>query len=193
MIAERNPTVHLKIDRGRSLGKAFLWMPLTGLTGLLAYLICRDLPFTTTGTSNRLVEYAIALIALPLPVLSAWSAWKALQWLTFTLWPGTLEIQASERGLVLQLGPFGTRRFDAARLVVKYPFELSADLDGGGFEAFLPEERQRSTLLPGILHPDSPKPLNHEILRFSSLDETRVAGTLRACIAVWRGETDGLS
>jgi len=102
------------------------------------------------------------------------------------VWPASVAVVAEVDFLTLRLGPFGTRTYDTPRLDVRYPFELSQDADGGGFEAFLHEDEQRDKLLPRILHPAAREPLHRVILRFVKESELDTARTLRPIIDRWR-------
>ncbi len=174
------------VSRGRALTRALIWAVPAAILGTATVLIYSGLNFVPSGVSNRLVDYSIAVIALPLPATALWTALTAVRWLLLTVWPAQVGIFASPAELVFRLGPFGTTSFDAARLDVRYPFELSGDEEAAVFEAFLPEEQQRETLLPRILHPNSKQPLNQVILRFSSGDEREASRLLRPVIDTWR-------
>lgn len=86
----------------------------------------------------------------------------------------------------MRFGPFGTTSYDAARLDVRYLFELSADSTDEGFEAFLPEEEQIARLLPRICHANTDQRLNEQILRFTASAEAEIATRLGPLIRVWR-------
>jgi len=179
--------VVLSISRGRAASRALLCGIPAILLGITTILIYTRLNFVSTGVSNRLVEYSIAVISLPIPLIALWTALKSLRWLLLALWPASVAVVASSDSLTFRLGPFGTQAYDAPRLEVRYPFELSQDEEGGGFEAFLPEEEQRARLLPRILHPDARGPLQRIILRFVKVAESDAARTLRPSIDRWRG------
>lgn len=178
--------VVLPIARGRAASRAVLWSVPAILLGVTTFLISRQLIFVPTGVSNRLVDYSLAVVSLPIPLIGLWTTLKALRWLLLSIWPARLAVVADADSLTLRLGPFGTRTFDSPRLDIRYPFELSQDSEGGGFEAFLPEEEQRSKLLPRMLHPDSPEPLNRVIIRFVKNSEEEAAKAIRPHIDHWR-------
>lgn len=179
--------VVLSVSRGRAASRALLCSVPAILLGITTILIYTRLNFVPTGVSNRLVEFSIAAISLPIPLMALWTTLKSLRWLLLALWPASLAVVANYDSLTLRLGPFGARTYDAPRLEVRYAFELSQDEEGGGFEAFLPEEEQRSRLLPRILHPDARGPLQRVILRFVKEPESDAARTLRPIIDLWRG------
>ncbi len=176
----------LPVSRTRALTRALVWGVPTVLLSATTALIYRDLHFVPSSVSNRLVEYSVAIIALPMPLAALWTACKALRWLLFAGWPGSLGIVASSSQLRFSLGSFGRMTFDADRLELRYPFELADDEDDASFESFLPEEQQRATLLPRISHPDLRAPLNRTILRFALADEFDAVRILRPMIDRWR-------
>jgi len=176
----------LLIARLRAASRALVWSVPAGLLGVTSFLIYTSLHFVPSGVSNRLVDYSVALISLPIPLTALWSVFKGGCWLLLSLWPAPVGVFADERTLTLRLGPFGTMGYDAARLDLRYPFELSQDDEGGGFEAFLPEEEQQMRLLPRILHPSAREPLNRVILRFVQRSEEEAVRSLRPLLDYWR-------
>ena len=80
--------------------------------------------------------------------------------------------------------------YDAVRLDVRYPFELSADTVNGSFEAFLPQEEQIARFLPRLLHPDAREPLNQVILRFAGGREEEIAAAMRPAVEQWRARAE---
>ncbi len=181
-----SPIAALPVSRTRALTRALVWVAPAAVLTVATLSIYRWLNFVPSGVSNRIVEYSIAAIALPLPAAALWTALNALRWLLFALWPAKLGVFASKTDLTLRLGPFGVRSFDAARLDIRYLFELAGDEDDAGFEGFLPEEQQRETLLPRMVHPNSKQPLHRVILRFSSASELDAARILRPALDHWR-------
>jgi len=186
MGAATTEIVVLPIARGRAATRALVCSVPAFLLGIATVLIYGRLNFVPTGVSNRLVDYSIAALSLPIPLISLWMTLKAVRWLLLALWPTRAAVVAEADTLTLRLGPFGTRTYDAQRLDVRYLFELSQDADEGGFEAFLPEEQQRDKFLPRILHPAAREPLNRIILRFVKESEPDAARTLRPLIDRWR-------
>jgi len=178
--------VVLPVSRSRAASRALVCSVPAILLGITTILIYSRLNFVPTGVSNRVVDYSIAAISLPIPLMAVWTALKAMRWLLLALWPAPVAVVAQVDSLTLRLGPFGTRAYDTPRLDVSYPFELSQDADGGGFEAFLPEEEQRDKLLPRILHPAAREPLHRVILRLVKESEPEAARTLRPLIDRWR-------
>ena len=178
--------VVLPISRSRAASRAIVWGVPASLLGVASFLVYTSLHFVPSGVSNRLVDYSVALISLPIPLVAVWSVFKGARWLLLSLWPAPVGVFADERILTLRLGPFGTTTYEAARMDIRYPFELSQDDEGGGFEAFLPEEEQRTRLLPRILYPGAREPLNRVILRFVQPSEEEAVRLLRPLIDRWR-------
>ncbi|MEK7730973.1 MAG: hypothetical protein AAB363_03870 [Planctomycetota bacterium] len=186
MGAAATEVVVLPVARARAASRALVCSVPAFLLGITTILIFGRLNFNPSGVSNRLVDYSMAAISLPIPLIAAWTALKALRWLLLALWPARVAVVAEVDSLTLRLGPFGTRAYDTPRLDIRYLFELSQDADGGGFEAFLPEDEQRAKLLPRILHPAAREPLHRVILRFVKESEPDAARTLRPLIDRWR-------
>ncbi len=191
-IAEHKCTIiRVPVARLRAWTRAVLWSVATCVPGVAVALIFGRLDFRPTGISNSLLDYAIGFAVLPLALLAIVSAVKTLRLLLLCVWPGPVGVFASEEALILRLGPFGTRRYDAARLDVRYPFEFSADADDGGFEGFLSQDHQLASFLPRITHPESTERLNVVIMRYVSGSESDVAGMLRPVLDKWRmGQAD---
>ena len=182
----RNIAVHIPVARLKALVRGVWWSMSALLAGLLSYLVYSGLDWRPSAVTSRLVEYCIAVAALPAPATLLYSAFQALRWVGLCLWPTGVGVHADERSLVFKLGPFGTRAYDVTRLDVRYPFELSSDVEDGGYEAFLPEEEQVARFLPRLLHPMSQEPLNRVMLRFVLGDEAAVAAAMRPIIERWQ-------
>lgn len=184
--ASAPPTVVLSVSRSRAATRGLLCLVPALLLGAATFTIYSRLNFVPTAISNRLVDYSIAVVALPCPIFTLVFGFRAVRRLLLSCWPGDVAIVADETALTLRLGPFGTRAYDAVRLDAKYPFEQSGEFDDGGFEAYLPEEEQLTRFLPRLTHPAAPEPLNHTILRFAVGTEPDVAVALRPVIDHWR-------
>ena len=180
------PVVMLAVSRVKALTRTAVWGAPAAICSVSGVAIYQGLSFAPSGMYNRLVEYSIAVCLLPIVCAGAVFAFLAVRWFLLAVWPRGVGIIADEDGLVLRLGSFGTRRFDAARLDVKYPFEQDGDLCDSTFEAFLPEEQQRSTLLPRITCPGSSEPINFTILRFVGMMENDAAAVLRPWVEAWQ-------
>lgn len=181
-----NAVVHLALARGRAVTRALVWGTPAILLLASAAIVYPKLHWTSTGTTTALVDWCIGLAALPLPIAGLVCAIAALRWLLTACWPAPLGVFADAEFLDFRLGFFGRRTFDAARLDVKYLFELSTDGEEEGYEAFLPEEEQVARLLPRITHPGSRERLNALILKFTDGDESAAVATLRPVIEAWR-------
>jgi len=175
------------VARPAAIVRGLLWASLATIIGVAVWTAIRQLQFSQTAVSNSLVEFSIAVIALPFAILGIYLAVLALRWIGLGLWPGSVGTFATPDALLLLLGPFGNKRYDVSRLDVRYPFELSGD-DDGGFEAFLPEEEQKDRFLPRLLHPDSKSRINLLILKFVAGPEDEIAKALRPAFDQWRTE-----
>lgn len=184
-------TITIPVSRSRALFRAAIWGVPAVLLGLASVSIYTRLHFIPSGISNRFVDYAFAMAAAPLPLMGLWTALKSLRWLMLFAWGGAIEIVASPTSIDFRLGSFGRKVFQVTDLDIRYPFELIDDEDEGGFESFLPEEQQRATLLPRIVHPNIKSPLQRTILQFAVGDEAQVAGALRPMIEHWQAERLG--
>ncbi len=182
--------VTLPVGRGRALVKGTVWAAAALLLSVIAAAIYGRLHFQPTAVSNRLVDYGVAVLAFPLPLAALCSGWKAVWWLLLGLWPGTLGVVADRGAVAFRLGPFGTRRYDADRLEVRYPYELADGEADATFESFLPRDQQLERLLPHMVHPASAEPLELVILRFAGCSEEEAAVALRPVIEQWRSPNE---
>ena len=177
-------TVFLPLARGRMLTLAILWAVPASILCAAALTIYPKLHFRPTAVSSGIVDYAIAVATIPLLVFGLYSAFRTVQYFLAVVWPGDVGVQADREYLQLFLGPFGRKGFLVRELDVRYPFEMD-DEEGGGFERFLPEDQQRSQMLPRILHSSESRPINRTILRFAAGDEARIAAQLGPVISQW--------
>lgn len=174
-------------SRANALSRALVWSVPTSVLGGSAFLIFRSLNFSATGVNNRLVDYMMAVGALPLAIGGLVAAFMGVRWLLLAFWPGRVGVFACGDKLALRLGPFGAQGYDAARIETRYPFEISSgDEDEGAYEAFLPEDEQRATLLPRMRHPLARTSIDRKILRFVAEGEKQLAEMLRPVIDSWR-------
>jgi hypothetical protein len=184
--------VWLPAARGRAVVHGAWWAVLAALTGTCALFIYGSLDFRPSPVTNRLVECCIAVAALPILLVSMVAGLRTMQWLLLAVWPKPVGIRADAHALTLVLGPFRTRSFDAARLEVRYPFDL-ADGEDAGFESYLPEEQQLAQFVPRLRHPQTAEPLNRTLLRFAAGDEAVIARALRPIFQRWRAANDSAS
>lgn len=175
----------LPVARGRAFTRGLIWtVPAVLIAGVI-FVVARQLNFSPTGTLNRIVDYSIGLALIPFAMVGIAMAIKATSWLALAFWPVRLGVFLTEHGVRMRLGPLGVKSFDAARINVRYPFELIDEEDNGGFEAFLPEEEQIRRFLPRMDHPNSPRPLDRIILEYVSATEEDAARLLRPIIERW--------
>lgn len=147
------------------------------------------LSFTPSGVSNRITEYSLVALILPMSVAGAMLAWRGLRWLLTAVWPGPVEIVAERTGLTFCLGPMGTSRHDAAHLEAKYPFELLLDgdeLDDSVYEAHLPPEQQQAEFLPRIRDLHTKRRLDRNLVAYTAQSPERLSTQLRPLLDAWR-------
>ena len=176
----------IPIDRARLALRALLWGFPAVLLGVIAVMLYGSLNFVPSGVSNRLVDYALGVVALPIPLFSIYALGKAVRLLLIAAWPGKSGVFASPDLLELRLGPF-RRKYDSARLKLQYPFEVGEETGDRPFEAYLPEEEQMERFLPLMTHPQAASAINQEILRYCTGTEAELTGRLRPMIEYWRG------
>ncbi|MFQ5591289.1 MAG: hypothetical protein ACE5HE_09020 [Phycisphaerae bacterium] len=183
MSSSSEPSLALPVARTRGVLRGFMW----GAPAVLVLVSLRSvwgrLNFVPTAFSNRSVDYSIAVFVLPVLLIALLCGVRALRWFLLAIWPGRLGMRAGADALILCLGPFGTRRYVGEQLEIRYPFEI-AESDGGEnrCEAYLPEEEQRSRLLPRIVDVDSRQAVDQLILRFVEGTEAELAAALRPFI-----------
>ncbi len=182
--------VFVPVSRGRALVRVALLFALGAALAVVSLSVIGGLKFTPSAVSNRIEDYALACLMIPVAIAALWLAWRGTAWLLLAAWPGRLDIEATDAALTFRLGPFGCSVYDARRLDVKYPYELSTDEESAQFEAFVPEEEQIKNFLPQISHPDVRGSIRLEILKFAKETEPMIAQQLRPLIVRWRGHPD---
>lgn len=155
------------------------------LAGWLAIVGLLDVDLAPAGFQSRLVEYSVGLLWLLVLAAGAAFVWSGLRWVLLGLWPGPVGVAADKAELRLQFGPYGDRTYDAARLTIRYLFELDEEEQEGMVEALMPEDFQRANYVPRIRHPEAPEPLEARMRRLLRRDETAIAAALRPMIDLW--------
>ena len=181
----------LSLPRSSTLASATLWvLPAVGLGGVAA-IVFGQLQFVPSGTSNRFVDYSIAILMIPFVLGAVAFAMRAAGLACMAIWPGSVGVYAGRETLTIRLGPFGTRRYDVRRLEVRYPYELPADDGDDQFEAFLPEERQLAELVPRMTHPEASELLDRTIRRMAGMADAEIARVLRPAMDFYRAAGRG--
>jgi len=178
--------VFIPLARGRAATRAILWAVPALLLGAVVGITYSRLHFRPTAIASGIVDYAVAIAALPLVGFALFCAVRTLQYILAAVWPGPLGLHADGEYLQLFLGPFGNQCYRAVELDIRYPFEMEEDDEGGGFEQFLPEDEQLARMIPRITHQSAKVPISRTILRFMGGDEPRIASQLRRVIEHWR-------
>lgn len=171
----------LAVSRSRALERAALRV---GPGLFLMFMSLRHiigLDFVPTGSSNRITEYSLAIVLLPIACGGLILVISGLRWLLLALWPARLEIIASAGGLTFCLGPLGTRHYETQRLDLNYLFEISIDQvdEDAIYESLLDPEVQMAEFLPRIRYPSESQRLDRRILYFTRMSEKQAAAALR--------------
>lgn len=169
--------IFLPLARGRALLRGLVRFAGGLIFGIAAAAIFSKLDFTRTGVHSRLVEVSLALFALPFAVAAVGCVWHGFRYVLAALAVVELGVTLRATSMALRLGPFGSKVYPVAELDIKYPFEFSGDEES--FEAFLPEELQRATMLPRITHASEKVPISRQILRFVHRTEPEIAQRIR--------------
>lgn len=151
---------------------------------LFGWNAMRNLDFANSPTTNRITEYALGVVLVPVTMSGLLLAIAGMRWALLAGWPAPLGIVGSTDGLTFRLGPMGNRRFDISGLDVTYLFERSFDTDDAEavYESLIDPQLQMAEMLPCIRHPDAGEPLERRILRFVRMSERRTADALRPFI-----------
>ena len=175
------PNIRIAVSRDRAFERALLRMMPAGLMLAVSVGTISSLNFTPNPLTNRITEYCLTLVMVPVGFCGAAFAISGLRWLLTAFWPGRLCIVADAGALTFHLGPMGTRRYEVDRISLRYPFELNIEDDGeeAVFESLLEPSVQMATLLPRMEYAGEPNRLNRRILHFTRLDEAHAAKVLR--------------
>lgn len=159
---------------------------------IVSYHVFGGLSFAGSAANNRITEYSISLLLLPLVLIGLVLSLRGALWLAFACWPAPLRITAGRDGLTLELGPVGRQHFPTDSLDVRYLFEIPTEAadDGLTYEALLPPEQQMAELLPRIRAPGQPNPIEEQISYYTRCNEQQLADALRPFIEYMRRGRD---
>ncbi|MGB0715446.1 MAG: hypothetical protein ACPGXK_06185 [Phycisphaerae bacterium] len=177
-------TIFVPASRVFGFTQSLLWMAAATVLGGLTFLVYSNLTLGGSG-GDRLVQYSIAIIALPLPICTLMTLLHSLKWLSLGLWPRRVGIEFSSGQIAVELGLFRSTVVDIPRLSIRYPFDFDEARAAQMMEAQLPFEMQRSTLIPEMRHPDYKGRLKIDMLRFSKLEEPEFARLLEDHFLHW--------
>ncbi|MCG3129964.1 MAG: hypothetical protein FLDDKLPJ_00703 [Phycisphaerae bacterium] len=181
------PPIFLPASRARALLRGILGWSAAAPAALVLNLVAPSLSFRHSGASNQIEDFALAFALLLIGGLGLAAAGWGGRWMLLASWPGQVGFVADGRGVSWRLGPFGSGRLDAARIEARYLFELDdEELEEDRFEAFLPEETQRRTMLPRLRHPQVRRCVRPLLLNFCGAPEEELAARLRPMIDAWR-------
>lgn len=176
------PLAWVPVSRSRAFERALFRL------GPGAFLLCAGwwvigrLNLTPSAVSNRITEYSLLAICLPIMLTALAAALTGFRWLLLALWPARIGIAADADAVVFHLGPMGTKRYDATRIEVRYLFELPRDAaieDDMIYESLLPARVQMDNHLPYMSHPAAPQRLDRLIIHYARASEKQLAATLR--------------
>ena len=186
--AAGGPNIRIAVSRGRAVERALFRIMPAGLMLAMSVRTISSLNFASNPLTNRITEYCLTAVMLPLGLAGALLAFSGLRWLLTAFWPGRLCIVADADGIMFQLGPMGTDRYEVGGLMVRYPFELDRE-DGDEeavYESLLDPSEQMATLLPRMEYAGEPNRLDRRILHFTRLNEREAAEILRPFVAFVR-------
>lgn len=186
--------IRIGASRGLALERALLFLGPGVLLLVICFGVAQGLRFRPSGVSNRIGDYSLAIVMLPVALGGLVIAGMGLRWLAMAVWPGWLGIVADADGLSFHLGPMGSARYCAGELDVRYLFELLGE-DGEGdaelYEALTDPQEQMASMLPRIRCARSAKSLERRIVRFTRMGEQELAALLRPFIESVRRDRSG--
>lgn len=174
-------SVQIAVSRGRALERALIRLIPAGLMLAGSVGVISNLNFAPNPLTNRITEYCLTLVMLPVGLSGVLLAFSGLRWFLTAMWPGRLEIVADASGVTFHVGPMGSRRYALDGLSVRYPFDMEGEDDEGDavFESLLEPPEQMATLLPRMEYEGERERLDRRILYFTRLDEAQAARMLR--------------
>ena len=155
---------------------------------LIAWSVVRPLRFTPSAVSNRIVDYSLLALMVPVAVAGMLLVVQGLRWMAMALWPARLEIRADEHAVTMRLGPIGSRRIANETIDLRYPFEMEGDPDIGDdvYESFLSPERQMASILPRMFHDAEKRRLDNLVFYYSGQDVETCIAALRPYVEYMR-------
>ena len=188
----RGPLARIAVPRSRALERALMRLVPGWFLLLVAYRVLIALNFSASGITNRITEYSITVVILPLAIAGLVLVLRGLRWLAMALWPGRLCIVADADVLTFDLGPMGRHRYPTDRLDVRYLFEMpdNSQDEGMTYEAYLDPRQQMEELLPRIRFPGEPDALEERITYYATGTEKQLAETLRPFVEYMRRDRD---
>jgi len=173
------PTVRIPVRRTARLLRGLLLTPLGLYLINLIWRIWPSLVFVPTAVSNRITDYALAVVLVLLAAVGFSFALAGLRWLLFLFWPARLHIVADSKRLCIPTGPIGRLELDWERMSARYSFEVEPEELGEGFDSLMDEDEEPSVRLPLLRHPALRTPVNDLLTAFAGLEEGRLVGLLR--------------
>lgn len=157
--------IHLPAKRTAGLFPTAIGLPSGVFCLYLAWSVFARLDFRPSAVSSRLVECSAAFVAALLTIIGVVLLYVSGRWLLFSLWPGALGLEISDRHLSIRLGPFGRETLDLSSLTAQYRFEMPAD-EASTTEDFMDPEDQLRCCLPRLRHPSHSGAINTLLEKF---------------------------
>lgn len=174
----------LPISRGRALNCSLLRIIPAALLLLVAFSIFSRLNLTPSAVSNRIADYSLLILAIPIFLAGVIIGLNGIRWLATACWPGQLAVVASRCGITFHVGAMPSPEYPTEKLTVRYLFEFDTDeLDEDLiYESLLPPEKQMADMLPRIDVAGLNQPLNTRILDLCPGTERDIAAALKPFI-----------
>ena len=190
--SENLPAVHIPASRSLAIERAAMRLVPGLFMVIVSFRVFSGLSFAVSATNNRITEYSISVLLLPVLLIGLVLSLRGVLWLAFACWPAPLRITAGRDGLTLDLGPVGSRRYPADSLDVRYLFEIPTEAtdDGMSYEALLPPEQQIRELLPQMRVSGQPDPIEEQIRYYTKFSEQQLADALRPFIEYMRRDRE---
>jgi len=186
--------VTIPVSRGRAWERAALRIGPGVVTAFLSAHALGRLNFAPSGISNRITDYALAMILVPIALVGLALVVFGLRWLLMSMWFGKLEIVGTEDALTFRLGPLGAQRYTLEELTVYYPFEFCPEEElEGVYESLLDPAVQMEEYLPHIVRRRDSARLDPRIPGLAALREKQCAALLRPWTNAVRNKRNGSS
>ncbi len=162
------PAIRLEVDRTRALVRG-LWRVVIGSLVLVG-VVMADVRWSLLWRTDKATFMAYGTLCLAAAAAGLALLLPGLKWIALCLSSKPLAIVLDDRGLSMNLGPFGRYEFDANRLSIEVDREIDPELL---------EHMPDDAFMPTIRHPSSPKDLVIIIQVFTGLASEKLTAILR--------------
>lgn len=162
------PPITLEVDRTRALVRG-LWRVVLGVLVLVGVTLA-DIRWSLLWRTDKATFMAYGTLCLAAAAAGLAMLLPGLKWLVLCFSSKPLSIVLDDRGLSMNLGPFGRFAFDASRLSIGLDREIDPELL---------EHMPDDAFMPTIRHPSSPKDLAIVIQVFTGLASEKLTALLR--------------